>query len=70
MRTPHLNQTWLTRRQAAERAGVSLRTVDRLLADGTLTRVRTRGPVRVLVDADELDRAVPAHSAPEKEAAS
>jgi len=49
-------KTWLTRAEAAERAGISLRTVDRMLADGTLTRYRNRSR-RVRINADELENA-------------
>lgn len=49
-------KTWLTRVSAAERGKVSLRTLDRMLADGTLTRHRRRG--RVLIDSAELDAAL------------
>lgn len=37
----------LTREEAAERLQVSLRTIDRRLADGTLTRRRFGGVVRI-----------------------
>lgn len=45
---------WLTRQQAVDRAGRSLRTVDRWLADGLLTRHLT-GTGHVRIDPDELD---------------
>lgn len=48
-------KTWLTRQEAADRAGVHVRTVSRWLAEGTLTRRRVRGRSRVLIDASELD---------------
>jgi excisionase family DNA binding protein len=51
-------KTWLTRQEAAERAGISLRTVDRMLADGTLTGRRVRGRYRVKIDQTELDLAM------------
>jgi excisionase family DNA binding protein len=51
-------KTWLTRAEAAERAGISLRTVDRMLADGTLTGRRVRGRYRVKIDRTELDLAM------------
>lgn len=41
---------------AAERVGVSPRTIWRLLADGALERHKVRG--RTVVDADELDELV------------
>lgn len=47
---------WLTRKEAVERGKVGLRTVDRMLAEGTLTRHRRRG--RVFIDAVELDAAL------------
>lgn len=47
-------KTWLTREQAAARADVSTRTIDRLLATGRLTRHRTLGRRRVMIDAHEL----------------
>lgn len=48
-------KTWLTRQEAAERAGVHLRTVARWLAEGTLTGHRVRGRHRVRIDASEVD---------------
>lgn len=51
-------KTWLTRREAAARAGVGLRTIARKLADGTLTRHRDGLSHRVLIDAAELDAAL------------
>lgn len=57
-------KTWLTRRQAADRAGVGLRTIARRLADGTLTRHRDDLTHRVMIDAEELDRAL--EPAPER----
>ena len=50
--------TWLTRRGAARRAGVDVRTIARRLADGTLTPHRDRLTRRVLIDAGELDAAM------------
>lgn len=48
----------LTRRQAAERSGLSLATIDRMLADGRLTPYRAAAPAHtVRIDAAELDRA-------------
>jgi excisionase family DNA binding protein len=49
-------KTWLTRAEAAERAGISLRTVDRWLSNGTLTRYTNRNR-RVRINADELKNA-------------
>lgn len=46
--------TWLTRQQAAERAGVSLRTIANCLADGRLTRHKDKLG-RVKIDAAEVD---------------
>lgn len=48
-------QTWLTRTEAAARAGVDVRTVDRWLETKRLTRYRAgpRGAVRIR--ASELD---------------
>lgn len=59
-------ERWLTRQQAAERARVHVRTVDRWLAEGVLTRhsVAVRG---TRVDAQEIDALmtpVPADDAP------
>lgn len=45
---------WLTRQQAVDRSGRTLRTVDRWLADGVLTR-HTTGTGHVRIDAAELD---------------
>lgn len=45
---------WLTRHAVAERACVTVRTVDRWLTAGILTRHRS-GPRRVRIDAGELD---------------
>lgn len=45
---------WLTRAEAARRAGISERTLDRWLNNGTLTRHRRGRAVKVR--ADELDR--------------
>jgi excisionase family DNA binding protein len=47
---------WLTRQQAAEHASVSLRTIDRMLAEGKLTRYRNKNN-RVRISADELENA-------------
>lgn len=49
-----LKTHWLTRSEAAERSGRKLRTVDRWLAAGLLTRHVT-GTGHVQIDADELD---------------
>lgn len=52
MTTPH--EHWLTRRQAADRAGCGIRTVDRWLAAGLLARYTTpTGHVRI--DPAQLD---------------
>jgi excisionase family DNA binding protein len=48
-------KTWLTRGQAAARHGIGVRTVDRMLAVGRLTRHRRPGTRHVLIDAAELD---------------
>lgn len=53
---PGGDTTWLTRQQAADRAHISTRTVDRMLRDGTLTRHTVTGRRRVLIDAAELAR--------------
>lgn len=45
---------WLTRKEAAERAGVSLRTIANCLADGRLTRHKDKLG-RVMIDAAEVD---------------
>ncbi len=47
---------WLTRREAAREAGVSVRTIARWLADGTLTRHGIRKGKGVRIDASELAR--------------
>lgn len=52
--TPTDTKTWLTRQEAADRAGVDIRTVDAWLADGTLTRYRV-GRRAVRIDAGQLD---------------
>lgn len=52
MTTPQTR--WLTRREAVDRSGRTLRTVDRWLADGLLTRHVT-GTGHVRIDAAELD---------------
>ncbi len=49
---------WISRGQAAGHAGVSVRTVDRMLANGTLTRHRDRLTRRIWIDVDELNRAL------------
>lgn len=54
MTTPDDGKTWLSRQEAAGRARVHVRTLDRWLADGLLTRYTT-GTGMVRVDADELD---------------
>lgn len=59
-------KTWLTRREAAQRAGVGLRTIARRLADGKLTRHRDELTRRVLIDADELDAVRKPTPAPER----
>lgn len=56
MKTAH--KVWLTRGQAAARHGIGVRTVDRMLAAGKLTRHRRPGTRHVLIDADELDAAM------------
>jgi excisionase family DNA binding protein len=55
--TPDTPQ-YLTQKQAAERAGVHIRTVARWLADGTLTKHTRRGSrrARVVIQTLELDR--------------
>lgn len=45
---------WLTRQETAQRAGVTLRTVDRWLAQGLLTR-HVSAARSVHIDAVELD---------------
>jgi hypothetical protein len=45
---------WLTREQAAGRAGVSVRTIDRWLTHRLLTR-HVRGARSTRIDAGELD---------------
>lgn len=52
---------WLTRTEAAARAGRDVRTVDRWLASGALTRYRQGRSVRV--DQAELDQ----RTTPQKE---
>jgi len=52
--TPTETRTWLTRQEAAGRAGVDIRTVDAWLADGTLTRYRV-GRRAVRIDQEQLD---------------
>jgi len=47
------NETLLTRAEAARRLGVSLPTVDRCLADGSLPRRKIRGAVRIPASAIE-----------------
>ncbi|WPJ97641.1 helix-turn-helix domain-containing protein [Coraliomargarita algicola] len=37
----------LTKKQASERLGVSERTIDRMIVNGELQRVRVRGCVRI-----------------------
>lgn len=54
MTTPTGTTEWLTRRQAADRAGVHLRTVATWLSTGVLTRHRV-GVNGVRVDAAEVD---------------
>lgn len=52
------NQTWetlLSRRQAHEKTGVPMRTLDHWLANGRLTKY-VDGRRRVGIDPDELDR--------------
>lgn len=53
---------WLTRRAAALRAGLNLRTVDRMLSDGRLTRHKD-GLGRVRIDTAELDGLTTLHTA-------
>lgn len=50
--------TWMTKRQAAARAGVSTRTIDRLLSAGKLTRYRRPGTRHILIDAHQLAAAM------------
>lgn len=45
---------WITRRQAAERSGAGMRTIDGWLASGKLAKY-TDGLGRVRIDAAELD---------------
>lgn len=45
---------WLTRQEAADQADVSVRTIARWLADGTLTRHSIRKGKGVRIDAAEL----------------
>jgi excisionase family DNA binding protein len=47
--SPALDGEWLTRAEAAVLAGVSVRTIDRAIADGRLRagRTRPRGAVRI-----------------------
>jgi len=51
---PGMNDTLITRREAADRASVGLRTVDRWLAEGRLTRHKD-GLGRVTISPLELD---------------
>jgi excisionase family DNA binding protein len=59
----HDTERWLTREQAAQRAGVHVRTIDNMLRDGTLTRYKRRGSRRVEISADQLDAATTRHPA-------
>lgn len=52
-RTPKL----ITRAQAAERAGVHVRTIDRLRRSGFLDTYRRLGERTIYVDQDQLDTA-------------
>lgn len=45
----------VTQKEAAERADVTVRTVQRWIEAGLLTAYRSRAPRRVRVDPDELD---------------
>jgi predicted site-specific integrase-resolvase len=47
----------ITRAQAAERAGVNVRTIDRLRQSGFLDTYKRRGERTVYVDQDQLDLA-------------
>ncbi len=53
-RAPHPPPDYISKATAADLLDCSLRTIDRMLAEGTLTRYRTRGGVRV--DRHELHR--------------
>lgn len=50
-RTPKL----ITRQQAAERAGVHVRTIDRLRASGFLDTYKRRGERTIYVDQNDVD---------------
>lgn len=52
--TIHNGKTWLTRLEAAERAGRDLSTIARWLREGKLTK-HVSAMNRVCIDADELD---------------
>lgn len=52
--------TWLSRQQAAEEYGVSVKTIARRIADGSLPAYRVGGRVRVKgADLDKLARRIP-----------
>jgi excisionase family DNA binding protein len=53
-----MGERYLSRRQAAERYGVSERTLDRLIRDKTLTAYRPGGRRRVLLAVEELDKSM------------
>lgn len=57
---PKAAPIWLTRQQAADRAGVSLRTIANCLADGRLTRHKDKLG-RVKIDAAEVDALASPH---------
>lgn len=48
----------ITRREAADRAGVCLMTIDRALADGRLTKYKAKNGNRVRIDIREVDEFV------------
>jgi hypothetical protein len=50
------SRKYLSRPESACYIGVGLRTIDRMLADSQLTRLRARG--RVVILREELDRLV------------
>lgn len=52
--TTHENTDWLTRQEAADRAGVTVRTIDNWVLNGVLTK-HLGGIRRVRIDAAELD---------------
>ena len=56
---------YLTAAEAAERLGISLRTVRRRIADGSLPSVKLGGAVRIPVSALEPPESAPPHAARE-----